>query len=401
MNKLASDPTPALETDALDALTGVQEAVREMLGHLPGPFEKPSQLQHCLDVDPKVAWHLFKLVTAADPLAGARHVPGQLTARRLGRAAARRGVPSRVVTAMQRAILEFDAIVKQHASNRSSFKAIVATVAGERSAEVTALQQRHAAFNSESQLWGEQIGLYLQQAIVTRADADHASVCAITLKSGVQLLRTDSAPVLEGYRVFAPGEPIPMTPLEPEAFALYGTSLLPGFCSQPVPEFDIEERSDGWRYSVLRGNRIGRQGAVDLAFGRRVEFDPISTRRDGTRAVIHGMSFKSPTAHGVLEMLVHRASFKGVLPTFGIFGDVNMATMEGLIDNGRRLPGYTTLQPLGPADASAPPAGLPGYHALQHHVFDRLGRSQAEFDLYRVTMSYPMLHTTAVVWFTL
>ena len=287
---------PELEADAFSALTTVQRAIRQMMRSLPGPFERPSQLQHCLGIDAKVAWHIFKLAAAKGPLAAAPHVPGPLLMRRIGDIALSKGVPESIVESARLAISNFDKIVKQHASTRSAFKAILATAAGDKSAETMALQQRHTAFNMESQLWGEQVDLHFTSAIFMRESESTALKGAVTYKSGLQLLRSDTSPVVEGYSNFAVMDKV--QPLDPNALAKYGSSLLPRFCSQPIPHFRIEDRNDGWRYSLIENNCIGRQGAVDLAFGRMMGPDRLDCLRSGVPVVVNGTRFINTHCRG-------------------------------------------------------------------------------------------------------
>ncbi len=400
MSTSAARTPPPLEADAFDTLVKVQRAFQSLVNALPRSFERPSQLQHFLGLDAKVAWKIFKIATAKDPLAAAPHVPGRLLMRRIGEAALQKGAPRAIVDSAQSAIDEFETVVKQHASTRTAFKSIVATMADDESVEGLALQQRHAAFNVNSHLWGKQIDLQYTQAIFVRSDEQTTATCIVNVKNGLQLLRADASNMVAGY-INTDGFNSNVQPLEPQAASYFGSPLLPSFCTKPVPELEIEQRYDGWQYSVLKSTDIGRRGAVDLAFGQRVLADTIGGRHDGKKIVVHGMQVLTPTAVGVLEFLVHRPTFPTARPQFAIFGDQWIGKIEKIVDSGRRLPAFGVLQNLGSADrvVTPPHVYLPRYEEMQQHVFEKLGWIRSEFDLYRITLSYPILHTTPAIWF--
>src|SRR5262245_45725370 len=93
-------------TDVADSMSGLQAAlgsVLQALTRVHGSIRIPSDLQRLTDLDAKLAWRVFKIVHAADPLAASVFVPGSASLGRFLKAAAEHGVSERRIQAVSTA----------------------------------------------------------------------------------------------------------------------------------------------------------------------------------------------------------------------------------------------------------------------------------------------------------
>ncbi len=383
--------------DAASAVDGVRHAVRHLIGSFPERVTTAAAFRRAIGLDYNLCWHLFKILKAGDPLEAARHVPGEFALRKLAVAAEQKGVSSEVIADLRAALARFDATVKQHATDRSAFKAMASSFAGDEAAEGMLLQQRRAAFKANSQLCGAQITTSFNHVVVRRADGDDLTMALLTARLGFQRLRPEAKPVVFSSRFYDKhAAPVPnqARPLRPEPADTAGASLLPAFCTTPVPRMARVEAETGWVYYVLETEQLGRRGAVDVV---RCLVYPHGTLTDvggGRRKLFYTTSqSQTPTEEAVLEVALHRASFTGVRPYFRAIPIAGVNFLAELTSPVPQLPTYERVDTVGSVDRVPGPSGIPRYRDLLTHVYSGLNWDPAEFDLYRVCVPFPLLHT--------
>jgi hypothetical protein len=88
--------------EARATLSRLRSAFAELIAAVPGNVSKAADLHRALRIDMKLGWKAFKVATSADPLAAGPHVPGPVNMSTFLKAAAKRGVPAKLIDAAAR-----------------------------------------------------------------------------------------------------------------------------------------------------------------------------------------------------------------------------------------------------------------------------------------------------------
>ncbi len=398
--------TSTLETDVASAFKDVQWWLGTLLAALPTPPTRASQLNERLAANYRVCWQVFEVLKSPDPLAGARHVPRSGSMQKMLAAARAEGVPADTVEGVRAALSRFDRTAKSHAGDRDAFATMVGSMGGRAAAGGAAtLACRRTAYRQDSQLWGAQIAVQYARMVVRRSGSAASGVDEgrAAVKAGLQCLRAGVQPVIYGERNINSKEmqpiPIESEPLDPDAGQRCGAPLLPRFSTRPLPRLVRIEAEDGWVYSAVDNDHLGLSGAVDVASGTLRRNAGTAILNGGQRAYAASQSFMSPTELAVLELAVHRPSFGPVTPAVRMVPSRGHSFLAQLTADAPQLPSTEACVPLGPADRAVPAVEVKDYARLSAYTFDRLGWDPAEFDLFRVTIPYPILNSMAVLWF--
>jgi len=379
----------------------VQQSFARLIGQLPGRVVRASHLQKCLEIDSKVAWQVFKIAKAQDPLEAVRYMPSMVSIKRVVAAAERKGVSRSVLDAMQEAVSQYDAAGKEHADGRASFTSMITALRNDEAAEALAMQTRRSSFRDNCQLWGAQVGVFFNQGAIIRRPAGEFVHINTTVKTDFRKLRASALPVLYGYSqrskdgTLVPAE---RAPIDREAFKKYGVPVLPQFCSTPIPSFGKAEHMDGWTVHQIQGEQIGKLGSFDLVTSY-IYVPRFVQLSDGREIFFISMAFRIPTETAIIELLVHRPSIGSITPQFRLIPEVGVDFVTELERSQPVLPNFETPQSLGPLVTAPPVSEFRGYGELTSYVLETQMWSKSEFDVYRVSVSYPMLHTLGVLWF--
>lgn len=387
-------------TQAASVLAGVSRTLGELVAHIPGDMRRPTDLQHTLHLDYKLCWQVINIIRAENPLSISQYIPGNTSLKKLMTAASAAGVSSEIISDAEQAIREFHEVVAVHSNDRQAFDCMIASISGGGPAEALTLQHRRNAFRSESKVWGLQVETDIRQTIFHRAADGSLEKCFVNAKYKLRRFRREVLPIVHGYRDVASGaSPEKLEPLEPDSAQQYGAPLLQEFCSQPVPRFKTIQHSDGWIYSALESDKIGRQGSVNLVFGGLArnfskEFD------EQGRAFLHtGAAFIAPTELCIVEMIVHRPSFGNITPELQVYATAAGSDVPEVMRRTQQFPIYEKVNLMGRASVAAAVPEVPRYRGQLNYVFQQLGWNPEEFDVYRVRLAYPILHTLARISF--
>jgi hypothetical protein len=395
--------SPRIEDVVIVITREVQRSFARMIGQLPGRVIRASHLQKCLEIDAKVAWQVFKIAKAEDPLEAVRYMPSMVSIKRLVAAAKVKGVSSEVLTAIEKAVSHYDAAGREHADGRASFTAMVSSMRGDESAEAMTFQSRRAAFRANCHLWGTQTGVFFSQCILRRLPTGVLKGAKITVKRDFRRLRTDAMPISYGWgAVNANGELVsrPETPIDPDAAKEFGIPLLPEFCSTPIPQFGKPEIRNGWQIQYMLGDQIGKVGAIDLAIGVHRDEMPIETS-DGRKVAYTGFSNRVPTELAVVEFLTHRPSFGIVNPLFRVIPEISAGFAAELERPTMKVPTFENVQSFGEFPSAPPVSELRDYTRMTRRALAHLKWPENEFDVHRVFIQYPLLHTISGLYFDL
>jgi hypothetical protein len=417
MDIVMDSPTADRATDAASDRTGdrmedlvlgitreVQQSFARLIGQLPGRVIRASHLQKCLEIDSKVAWQVFKIAKAQDPLEAVRYMPSMVSIKRVVAAAKGKGVSSEVLTAMEKAVSDYDAAGREHADGRASFTAMVSSMRGEDSAEAMTFQARRAAYRANCHLWGTQTGVFFSQCIFRRMDTGVLKGAKITVKRDFRRLRTDAMPISYGWGAVNPnGELVNRAevPIDADAAKEFGIPLLPEFCSTPIPRFGKPEIRNGWQVQFMLGDQIGKMGAIDLAIGVCRDETPIAGMSDGRKLAYTGFSNRVPTELAVVEFLTHRPSFGIVQPLFRVIPEMSAGLAAELERPTTKILTFEQVQNLGPFAGAPPVSELRDYTRMTRRALEHLDWNESEFDVHRVVIQYPLLSTISGLYFDL
>ncbi len=395
---MSLDRPLTIKNDAASVLVEIQRALREVISRIPGEITRPKDLQIKLGVEYKLCWQVLTITKTQDPLLISQYVPGITSVNKLLAAVKPMGIAQELLEDVDKAMRQFQDVVKTHSDDRRGFDSMVTSISGGEGAELIALQHRRDAFRNESQIWGSQVETFLRQMIVRKSENgsgyDRAFVSA---KYGLRCLRQGVMPIIHGYRDTRAGRVSPeqVHPLDEAASAKYGAPVLPEFSTRPIPNFKTIQHSDGWIHNILAADEIGRKSAVNMVFGGVVRNMKIEHDESGLPALLCGATFIAPTELAIVELFVHRDSFAELAPEVWVHPTASGAEIPDVVRMTQPLKIYETIDALGPAKRVKTIGEVPAYRQQLGYVFDKLGWVPAEFDLFRLRIPYPILHTRA------
>ena len=393
-----SEDISRIQTDARKALDNLQTALADLMAHVPGGIRRPVHLQQALGTDYKVSWQLFQIANAADSARASIHVPSTVLLRKLTKSAVEAGVPAKVASRVDQAVDEFNLVVDAYANDRPEFDAMLASLTGGEAAQTISIQHRRAAFRSDCPLWGIQAEMNLGQVFFRGArDGRGFDECYVIVKCGLRRLRQNVMPILHGFRR-PPLDGLPINPTSAfiqESMALYGAPLLPQFCSQPIPQLLNVAAANGSEYSVLNSKELGRKAPATVAFSGVALGSPF-VEDQGRRFAEAGMGMQItiPVKLAVIELFIHRPTFGGAAPVFSASAiGAEGVQLPEILRRARHLELYAEIESLGAVPQMEALPKVPKHMELVEFMFEKLGWDAAEFDVYRVQVPYPILHS--------
>jgi hypothetical protein len=393
----------SFESDTTSALALVRSSLAAMTRSLKAEIRRPADLQKSLGVDSKLSWQIFNVINEADPLAAAKLIPGTPSVVRLIKAARSRGVSEEQTDTVRRAVAEFNRVVERHAQDRAEFDLMASSAASAPIAAAAEMAFRKAAFRSESHIWGVCADVLGGTTIVRRA-SDGLTTDEVTLmnRRDCRRLRLDAPMSVFAYRNYgAQGVPEGRVriPLDQKAADQYGAHILPRFCSQPIPAFRTWLRPDGYTAVDVQSREIGRQHAISLTVGQIYRNCPLAKGINSEPIYQADMRLATPSRVLVSTNLVHRPTLGKVNPELLVFrqtpGDDNIAVAQ----SAPQVPTRDEIKFLGTGPSAWATPDIDGHDAMVQVAFDEVGWNPAEFDVYRVRIEYPVLHTVVRMQF--
>ena len=402
VRKVEVEIAGGFEAAAPAVMGRLARAMRSLVGAVPGPVTTAAELERGLGVSKKVAWQVHKIAESREALAAAGFVPGADPVRKLLAAAARRRVPAGVRAELAEAFEAFEAFVRRHAGDRASFLSMLGGAGDGADADVDRLHRR-ACFRAYSHFVGAQIQTRYSVTMVRKDPSDDALDTFVSLRGrmGLRRLRHDSTVVVDRYFVTtaafpaAGGVPIP-EPLDAKAQAAHGAPILPAFCTKPLPDLTTVSEAEGVARVELRERAVGLAGAVDLVFGTvtRSVRGAGSGRSDGKPHGFHTMTRTDlPTAVLITDVLVHAGDYGRLAPELYVYADPRAEDSAEHRERSPLLRCGERVEYLGRGLSAGACPEVPRYGEMLGHLSGRLGWDADEFDLYRVRVEYPLVHS--------
>lgn len=396
-------PPSSFEIDTSECISKLRASLTALTTAVGPKFSRPIDLKRTLGVDAKLSWQVFNVINEPDPLAAVKLVPGEASVNRLITAAEKLGVSRRIGESVREAMADFQRVVQRHAEDREEFDFMASSSSGASSAATAELAFRRVAYRAESNIWGVSADLFGATTIVRLSD-DRTTTDEVSLmnKMGCRRLRPDAPTSIMAYRNYgasvAPADR-DRVPLDQAAADRYGAHLMPKYCSQPIPPFKTWKRPDGYMSVDVLSREIGRQGAISLTLGQIYRRCPLARGLEGEPYYHINMRVGTPSALLQNYILIDRRSFGPIKPQVVAFrqtpGDENPAVAL----SAPQLLTRDEIRFLGTGRSTWNTPDLPRHEEMIQDAFNEIGWNPADFDVYRLRIEYPPLHSVIRVQF--
>lgn len=394
---------PPIAADAAAAAAGVRASFDALLAALPTAL-RATDLQRILGIDKKLSWRVFKVVESEDAAACGVHVPGPTSTKRLLAAARRHGTPEAVLDSVADASTAFEAVVSRHAPDRPSFDAMLSAVSGSTTARME-LENKRTAFRAATRIFGTQVRTAFGCNIFwPGSQSETMDWAVVNGRYGSCRLRPE-APIFLARQGRISADPHAQSsfvrePLDPDGALDHGVSLLPAFCSRPMPDVRVRKVAAGTIMADIAGPDVGLTRTLDVVFGDigKGVLSPFA-QSSTDRQMRLNYTTRTPTETLVYDVLVPPGLFGDAGPVPRVYSDRTMLDLdEGRGEIGL-LPIPEPVTYLGRGSASLRSRDVPRYRELMDHVLTRLGWDMERLDVYRCRVEYPVMHSVVSMQF--
>ncbi|MFT3686906.1 MAG: hypothetical protein QM783_18625 [Phycisphaerales bacterium] len=194
----ALPPHAPFEQAAAAVLSELQHAIADLFAAAPDAIEKIADVEHAFGVNHLLAWQLFRIVNAHNPLAAGLQVPAAVSIKKLLTAATRRKVPTTITDRIAAAFDAFEQLVKSEAGDRDEMDAMLSSFLPEERRKQD-LAARQTAFKGMSQIKGvaaeSMCGAFMIQPSPDGKTLDRAIIdCELGLRRCAPMRRSSLAP---------------------------------------------------------------------------------------------------------------------------------------------------------------------------------------------------------------
>lgn len=310
--------------------------------------------------------------------------------------------PATLLENVNRALDDFEELIRIHAGDRASFK-IMFTDCARTGRGAADLVNRRTAFRATSSIWGVQAKTHLQTALVQPGDDPHLTHLAM-VKGFYKLrqLRADAAWTIARTRYMDSDRVVrrsyTLSPIDPAFEGIQGISLLGDFCSRPLPKIREVNMGGGLVRWEVMGNGIGDTAAITCVEGN-VAYNVASRYRDehnpfGETAA----TVCVPIEVVIVDFIIREDTFGPIAPTAAVYGKLPGSTLfpstEPECD---RLAMDESVTHLGKGPSVLHTPDVPKYPEMARYIFDQLGWDGERFDVYRCRIEYPVVPSAVVI----
>jgi hypothetical protein len=401
LDRDAAPPVPFQQAAAV-ILGDLQHALSDLLDAAPGhPIRKAADVERAFGVDYKLAWQIFRIVRAENPLAAGTHVPAKVSIKKFLTAAARRRIPAGILARVTGAFGAFEQLAAAEAGDRGELEAMLSAFLPEERGKQE-LASRQSAFKGMSQIKG----LVMEADVATtiyHPSRDGVSIDSVTVNCdfGLRRVRPDARIMIGSGGVTTAASA--MTTLAGEPIHGPLGALLPEFSTSPPPRLEVTE-SEGFVY-YMAGAEVGMRSAVDLVLADRLNRSLPRYAQPGmppVRGLAHYTD--TPAKRMTVDVFLHSHVYPGVPPQYAVYDIVGRGIVRLFDDPARehdRLNLHDTIRPLPIGLAGARLPHVPRYVDILRHVYDAVGWDPAEFRGYRLDVQYPVYGAQYIIGFRL
>jgi len=403
-----SEPRPCFDEDAADVLRQLRGAIVGVVEALPGKVATAADLQRTLRIDKMLCWKLFRVITAAGPLAAGAHLPGTANLRRFLDASEKLGrVPSKLTNAARGRAEAFERLVRLHAGDRATFDSMVSHVAGSDTAEKLSLMHRRAAFRANRHFWGIQVRTQLKTLFV-QPGSDPGTLDMASIEGFLSLRRVRAdAPLAVSWTRVANDDGtlirLEREPLDLNADSTLGIALLEEFCTKPIPRFRVFEADRGFILGELLADGVGETAAITCIVGYLARHVVGRYRDQANQYGGCWAPVRTACEVLVLDLVLRQGTFDSAAPCAGVYAQhLNETAYPAVLRDLDRIPPLPAPAVyLGKGTSVMRTPDVPNYAAMAQRAFDRLGADGDEFDVYRCRIEYPVMPSTVLLRFDL
>ncbi|MCH2133547.1 MAG: hypothetical protein MK116_07340 [Phycisphaerales bacterium] len=386
----------SFEDVATETLKRVQEAFVQLIAAVPGPTDRPSEIQKTLNLHKTLAWKVSKIIESTDMAGVYSRLPGQAAVVKILSSARSTGVPQPRIEAVQSALTELDKFVNKHAGHRDTLESILSQLSSE-DASVADLGYRKDGFRATSHVFGIQARTIVRSVIAYPSQTKDMLDTAILFGAvDFMRLRSDRPWRINRWRpTDNDGQPIPVNlqPIEPDKSGL--TPLLKKFCSKPLPTVRRRIEDDQAISDEVAAGRIGTPGAISYFSGEYIPELMHSYRTDDDGIFAQNLELRTPCRTVVFDHLVHRDLFGRVSPQLRVFGELaGRPLYSTLRSNVDQLEIFDRVEYLGCGPNAMCSSNVPRYPQMISYICDKMNWSVDELDVYRLRLEYPYVPTT-------
>lgn len=389
-------PVASFRSDLAGAMGKMRGAFVALLREMGDPG-RPTDLQKGYGIPYATCWHVFRIARSQGAVGEATKVPTPAALKKLLEAARRAGVSEETVSLVRGSAEEFRKLVDKHAGSRETFDSMIAGVVGEagEASEAVDFQNRRTMYQCASRLWGAQIGVmgFLSMMKLVRDESGGERMEQVTLTSrlGVKRFRADATLRLVMYHPGLGEEGALTKAVDEGAMEKYGAPLMREFCSAQMPHLKIRQVGN-WMNVLAESQDVGLRSSSDFSFGwvsRGLDFS--EARRLGV--FLACTSYIVPTGVLIQDLLVHRETFGARVPTARVVHRTADDFTPAAIGEMSALPPNPRVMALGRADEVMDTAEWPQWGGMVRSACGKVGWSLSEFDVYRVRVEYPIMHS--------
>lgn len=382
---------------AATALLALQRATRTVLEQVAPAGTNSLAFSRLLNIDKSLSWRICRFAAGTDVFTASAHLPGDAGLRIFARAARAGTVRLEAVEALERALGDLDTLVRAHARNRASFRAMLAQVSDPGGEDPRVIDYRKGAFTANAAIWGIEAAVKLKCVlIVPGATDDTVDVGVISGCIGLNRVRGGVSWPLFNRRITHQGSTVATEarPLDP-ALAPESLPLLPARSTIRAEQLAITHHGHEMRCWLPAGD-VGRNGTVDVLFGER--YRNVKRCHEGSdRKFLHvAHRHDIPSERAILDVWVDAECEMACDPAGRLASVLVEAPEAHGVDLAlRQLPFESRAQPVAPGEAGDP--SLPGYEDLLADAMRWIGVPAERFNGHRMAIRYPTLSTELVM----
>lgn len=396
------------EHEAKTVLLNLRTALAELLAELPGSIASAADLARTLKVDRNISWNIHKSSISPNPLDAGTHIPEPASMKRFLSAASRNGATPQIIKQVQKAADDFQTLVKVHAGDRATFNSMVSAFGSDTGFAGSDLAHKRAAFRANRHLWGVHAKTRFNTFIIQPSkDPNWLDLAAMHGFIDLQKINPESTSVISRISTTfeqpqsEDGEQYERIPLSDSGHTEHGLSLIPEFCSDPLPTL-CSTIYPSFIQAEVESKGVGRLGRITCVEGSYLEhIAPRYKQRDDLYAR-HAVANQIPCEYLFIDLLLRSDTYPGVNPEVVVHGDGLLNSNYPLSAHDRpALPVKESVVYLGKGSSVMHTPQNPNSAAMTQYAFDRMGWNGDDFDVYRCCIQYPIMPTITVVRFKL
>lgn len=392
---------PPFEAHVREVVHRIRGAFAEVLVAVGADATRPQAVSRQLNLASGLTWKICRLIGAENSFAVIPLIPRRAGLNILIDAFARAEAPPDLIRQVQRAVEEFEHMVKLHSGDRETLEMMLGnlTDAGQQERDES---HRRLAFRGNSAMWGVQARLQLCTNFI--APGTDPNMVDLAWLSGLvdfrRLKREATWAMAAARKTIDDGSEMPLgeiRALDPAFDGPDKAPLMGEFCSKPLPEIRIDHGRDlVTRYELVEGP-VGNTAAATCIvglYGRN-----FVRRRRGQADTIgeHYARLYTPVEVLVHDLFVHRELTHALSPTVALYSQLPSVATYPAAGRDRGL--FDVSEPVIPLGGCPPDivtAELPAYTRMVRDVFERLGWTAGDFYGFRFRLRYPPIPTLAV-----